>query len=105
MLKRKKGVLNKDKVRKTIDNIGFWSLIIAIIAINSVVWVTKKFHSMFLFWLLLSIAGVGVAIGLATRLWYFKDQLIEFKNNYYAKYFEEMEELKRQKRHEKIKKH
>lgn len=105
MLKRIKSGLNTDKVRNIIDNIGLTSIIIAIIAINLAIPVTKYFHSKFLFWLMIVITAVCGAITLASRLWYFKDEITAFKNKYYSKNFEEMEELKRKKRHEKIKKY
>lgn len=105
MLKRIKSDLNTDKTRNIIDNIGLASIIIAIIAVNLAIPVTKYFHSKFLFWLMIVIAAVGFVIALASRLWYFKDEIIVFKDKYYSKNFEEMEELKRKKRHEKIKKH
>lgn len=105
MLKRIKSVLNTDKARNKIDNIALASIIIAIIAINLAVPVTKYFHSEFLFWLMIVIAAVGCVITIASRLWYFKDEITDFKDKYYSQNFEEMEELKREKRHGKIKKH
>lgn len=105
MLKRIKKAIKTEKAREKLDDIGLYSIVVATLDAILILPAMKIFHSKFLFWLMIAIAAVGFSITVGIRIWYFKDEIIEFKNDYYAKNFEEMEELRRQKRHEKIKKH